>query len=106
MKKDLFCFIGAMCYPFLLALVICSLAGCDNNNTPYYQQQLITKAFTNQRVQLSQVKATSCYGQYIVKCDDGSVWEIKVDGLNGINYKNCLFDPLDKLPLPPLEKDK
>jgi len=88
----------------LFAVMI--LVGCSQS--PYEQQQIVMQAFTNQVLVASQIKATTLNGQYIVRLDDGSVWEIKNDINTGrICYRNCLFDPQFRIrvELPILEKE-
>jgi len=86
-----------------IVIVVSIFVGCSN--THKQRQDAVIQSFTNQTVQ---VKATTYVDQFIVRCDDGSIWEIKVktasDGYNNIApilYKNCLFDALYSLPLKP-----
>jgi hypothetical protein len=75
--------------------------------------EVIRSSFTNQACQ---IKHTTYQNQFIVRCEDGSIWEVKMDDgmdLAIISYKNCIFDPLYKLPekpvappLPPLILEK
>jgi hypothetical protein len=84
-----------------IAIIVPVIIGCSN--TPYQRQESVTKSFTNQTVQ---VKATTYIDQFIVRCEDGSIWEVKTDTTSYINplivYKNCLFDALYKTPEKPV----
>lgn len=87
--------------------------GCSN--TQHQRQEAVANSFSNQTVQ---VKATTYPDQFIVRCEDGSIWEVKAAPESGtynipITYKNCLFDALYRLPekpvvpqLPPLPLEK
>lgn len=88
-----------------IVMVMTGVVGCSNTHTQ--RQEAAREAFTNQEVE---VKATTYFDQFVVRCEDGSIWEVKVktnqDGYNNIPapvyYKNCLFDPLYKLPEKPI----
>lgn len=88
---------------FIIFIVSC-IVGCSR---PAAMQEVVGKAFTNQ---YSTVKATTVECQYIVRCEDGSIWEVRTgEGLCGpiINYKNCLFDPLYReIPPSPISLEK
>jgi hypothetical protein len=93
---------------FISILLSMGCVGCNNTHTE--RQQAAKDSFTNQEVE---VKATTCNIQFIARCEDGSIWELIVDGEKDANnqtkviYKNCLFDPIyvvPKKPLPLLEK--
>lgn len=90
-----------------ISLLVITFTGCSNTHKE--RQEAVERSFTNQSVQ---VKATTYPDQFIVRCEDGSIWEVKVQVEMVAplihNYKNCLFDPLYKLPppLPPLPLEK
>jgi len=85
--------------------ILCAgVIGCSSSHTQ--RQEIALKSFgTNQLVE---VKATTYMDQFIVRCEDGSIWEIKVStssdscGKIPITYKNCLFDALYRIPPRPL----
>ena len=51
--------------------------------------QAIYDSFTNQVIQ---VRHTYYSNQFIVRCEDGSVYELLIDDSAEITYKDCLFD--------------
>jgi len=98
---------GTLALVFWLTLIL-GITGCNSN--PAQRHDAVVKAFAAREIE---VKATSYGDQYIVRCeDDGSIWEIKastsIDGLGNIPiiYKNCLFDPLYKIPDKPVRPPK
>lgn len=101
MSKDEMIFRSLPIQWLFIAIVVPLMIGCSN--THKQRQDAVAKSFTNQTVQ---VKATTYMDQFIVRCEDGSVWEVKANANNLmpiIIYKNCLFDPLYSLPPLPLK---
>lgn len=88
-----------------LFIILISSTGCVYKSH-IECQKIAHNSFTNQAVN---VKVTSYRDQFIARCEDGSIWEIRVNNYTGdVVYKNCLFDSLYKLPNKPLllEYDK
>ena len=85
--------IGLICFMTLL------MCGCTNS--PAERLAEVEKSFTNQT---AVAKATTYDSQFVVRCADGSIWEVLTrdsDFKPKIFYKNCLFDPVYSLPTPP-----
>lgn len=82
-----------------LGLFASLFVGCTAS--PFQHQEVVTKAFTNQ---YSEVKATTKPFQFIVRCVDGSIWEVNTSEgtFPMIAYKNCLFDPLYRVSVKPM----
>lgn len=87
-----------------IALIVPLMIGCSSSHTQ--RQEAVRQSFgTNKYVE---VKATSYIDQFIVRCEDGSIWEVKAstetDRIGNVEvlYKNCLFDALYRLPPKPL----
>lgn len=73
-------------------------AGCYNQPEKI---ETIRLSFTND---VAFVKSTSLTQMFIVKCSDGSIWEVQVNDGGIITYKNCLFDSTIPPKQPILEK--
>lgn len=83
-------------------IVIMGILGCSNN--PVDRMESAKNSFTNMSCE---VRATTYTDQYIVRAENGSIWEIRVKTelstrIAPIFYKNCLFDALYSLPPKPL----
>lgn len=78
----------------LLIISLLTLTGCYDQPEC---KSIVEKSFTNTTVIAKSVKDSRCC--YIVKCQDGSIWECKVNDVTGsLYYKQCLFDsaPIEK----------
>ena len=73
---------------FALAVIfIGSIAGCMDQPQ---RSKAAENSFTNMSVV---AKSTHLNNQFIVRCSDGSIWELMVSETGYITYKQCLFDP-------------
>lgn len=86
--KTFFAWIGVL--TCALAVIGC-IAGCMEQPR---RIQIAESAFTNQTA-VAKSTYTSSY-QYIVRCSDGSIWEVEVNDAGFLKYKNCLFDATGK----------
>ena len=104
MKKDKMTVYSLPLQWLLITIVVSCIVGCNSNSAQRYDA--VQAAFT-ERSQ-AEVKATSYNTQYIVRCNDGSIWEIKAssktDGIGNVKilYKNCIFDSLYRVPEKPI----
>ena len=99
----------------IITTCILGLLGCRSSHNE--RQEAVRASFSNEMVE---VKATTYRDQFIVRCENGSIWEVKASLYNpgsystisqiSILYKNCLFDAIFEkpenmeLPKLPLEK--
>ncbi len=65
--------------------------------------KVIQDSFTNQTINAINIRSTTYANQYLIRFDDGSIWEVKLTGdFCSIGYKNCIFDALYKIPEKPI----
>jgi len=85
--------IRSLPFQWLFIVMVVSLAlGCSSSHSQ--RQEAAKRSFGTNLV--VEVKATTYVDQFIVRCEDGSIWEVKasmsLDAMNDVSviYKNCL----------------
>ena len=114
MSKDKMAICSLPIQFLIITIITTYLVGCSSHNE---RQEAVRAAFSNEMVE---VRATTYRDQFIVRCKNGSIWEVKASLYNpgsygtisliSILYKNCLFDAIFEKPenmeLPKLSLEK
>ena len=111
MSKDKMAICSLPIQFLIITIITTYLVGCSSHNE---RQEAVKASFSNEIVE---VRATTYRDQFIVRCKNGSIWEVKASLYNpyvssqiSILYKNCLFDAIFEKPenmeLPKLSLEK
>ena len=112
MSKDKMAICSLPIQFLIITIIMTYLVGCSSHNE---RQEAVRAAFSNEMVE---VRATTYRDQFIVRCKNGSIWEVKASlyteyvnsSQTSILYKNCLFDAIFEKPenmeLPKLSLEK
>ena len=76
---------------FIMCCVIAFLSGCSSQPA---RMSAALSSFTNQTAEARSIRVHHC--TYIVRCSDGSIWEVRTYPNAALAYKNCLFEGTKK----------